>query len=238
MSKRKLNHRRNRNAQYYAEELVNILEVLEKRQRRENTLSSDQKDTNEWENDGNGHHTKYSDEKPRNSADDNSVIITYRKMSDKTDDDMNTETKDDDLDEEIYLRTLTLRIPNSRSLRSRKNRTGLWLEENERDEIEHIIDEMNPTKLQREDIDPDESEDFQDAVSDMSAVILEDAGTTTLPSDISRNINTHPMKNASTMKDMDRKSHGFVYFYYYLAAIIFIGLALLYFSLNMLYKDV
>lgn len=45
--------------------------------------------------------------------------------------------------------------------RSRKNRTGLWLEENERDEIEHIIDEMNPTKLQREDIDPDESEDFQ-----------------------------------------------------------------------------
>lgn len=239
MSKRKLqNHRRNRNAQYYAEELVNILEVLEKRQRRENTLSSDQKDTNEWENDGNGHHTKYSDEKPRNSADDNSVIITYRKMSDKTDDDMNTETKDDDLDEEIYLRTLTLRIPNSRSLRSRKNRTGLWLEENERDEIEHIIDEMNPTKLQREDIDPDESEDFQDAVSDMSEVIPDDAGTTTLPSDISKNINTHPMKNASTIKDMDRKSHGFVYFYYYLAAIVFIGLALLYFSLNMLYKDV
>lgn len=180
--------------------------------------------------DGNGHHTKYSDEKPRNSADDNSVIITYRKMAD---DDMNTETKDtetdDDLDEEIYLRTLTLRIPNSRSLRSRKNRTGLWLEENERDEIEHIIDEMNPTKLQREDIDPDESEDFQDAVSDMSEVIPDDAGTTTLPSDISKNINTHPMKNASTIKDMDRKSHGFVYFYYYLAAIVFIGLALLFF---------
>lgn len=237
MSKRKLqNHRRNRNAQYYAEELVNILEVLEKRQRRENTLSSDQKDTNEWENDGNGHHTKYSDEKPRNSADDNSVIITYRKMSDKTDDDMNTETKDDDLDEEIYLRTLTLRIPNSRSLRSRKNRTGLWLEEKERDAIEHIIDEMNPTKLQNE--DNEESEDFQDAVSDMSEVILDDAGTTTLPSDISKNINTHPMKNAQTMKVMDRKSHGFVYFYYYLAAIVFIGLALLYFSLNMIYKDV
>lgn len=66
------------------------------------------------QNDGNGHHTKYSDEKPRNSADDNSVIITYRKMSDKTDDDMNTETKDtetdDDLDEEIYLRTLVILI--------------------------------------------------------------------------------------------------------------------------------
>lgn len=62
------------------------------------------------QNDGNGHYTKYSDEKPRNSADDNSVIITYRKMSDKTDDDMNTETKDDDLDEEIYLRTLVILI--------------------------------------------------------------------------------------------------------------------------------
>lgn len=146
MSKRKLqNHRRNRNAQYYAEELVNILEVLEKRQRRENTLSSDQKDTNEWK---------------------------------------------------------TLRIPNSRSLRSRKNRTGLWLEEKERDAIEHIIDEMNPTKLQNE--DNEESEDFQDAVSDMSEVILDDAGTTTLPSDISKNINTDPMKNAQTMKVMDR----------------------------------
>lgn len=63
------------------------------------------------QNDGNGHHTKYSDEKPRNSADDNSVIITYRKMAD---DDMNTETKDtetdDDLDEEIYLRTLVILI--------------------------------------------------------------------------------------------------------------------------------
>lgn len=59
------------------------------------------------QNDGNGHHTKYSDEKPRNSADDNSVIITYRKMAD---DDMNTETKDDDLDDEIYLRTLVILI--------------------------------------------------------------------------------------------------------------------------------
>lgn len=46
------------------------------------------------------------------------------------------------------------------------------------------------------------------------------------------------MKNVLIIKDMDRKSYGFVYFYYYLVVIVFIGFVLLYFFLNMLYKDV
>lgn len=72
------------------------------------------------QNDGTGHHAKYADEKTHNSADDNSVI-TYRKMSDKADDDnMNTKTKntdtDDDLDEEIYLRTFVILILSNNQL--------------------------------------------------------------------------------------------------------------------------
>lgn len=67
------------------------------------------------QNEGNGHHTNYTDDKTRNSADDNSVVIAYRKMSKKAaDNNMNTETKDtetdDNLDEEIYLRTLVIFI--------------------------------------------------------------------------------------------------------------------------------
>lgn len=46
------------------------------------------------------------------------------------------------------------------------------------------------------------------------------------------------MKNESIIKGMDRKNYGSVYFYYYVAASVFIGIALIYFSLNMLYKDV